>query len=174
VARDEELMNAYVRGDEAAFDELFRRYAPLLTRIMRRRLATESDAQDLVQQAFLQLHRARGDFRVGMPFRPWLFTIAFNLQREAYRKLRTRPGDRPSAAGDDDPASEPADLASQRDVRMALSSLPAETREVIALHWLDGLSFPEVAALVGASLSAVKIRAHRGYGLIRRYIDASS
>ena len=48
---------------------------------------------------------------------------------------------------------------------------PPDQAEVIALHWLDGLSFPEVAEVVGATLSAVKVRAHRGYAAMRAYLD---
>jgi len=52
-------------------------------------------------------------------------------------------------------------------VARVLRELPADQREVIELHWFDGLEFPEVATVVGASVSAVKVRAHRGYVRLR-------
>jgi DNA-directed RNA polymerase specialized sigma24 family protein len=62
---DEQLMRAYVAGDAAAFRVIFERYAPLLLRAMLRELYVREEANDLVQQTFLQLHRARRDFDPG-------------------------------------------------------------------------------------------------------------
>jgi RNA polymerase sigma-70 factor (ECF subfamily) len=168
VPTDEELMAAYAAGDERAFDELFRRYAPLLERAMLRRLSNDGDAQDLVQQTFLQLHRARLDFDTARRFRPWLFTIAFNLQRELSRSRARRPTS-PLDVDVASPSTGPS--AEVEDVRRALATLPEQTREVITLHWLEGLAFADVAALVGASEGAVKVRAHRGYLALRKFFE---
>lgn len=161
-------MAAYVAGDDGAFDELFRRYAPLLERAMRRRLPSASDAQDVVQQTFLQLHRARFDFDGSRRFRPWLFTIAFNLQRELSRSRARKPT---TSLEPDHPSPARAASTDVEDVHRALASLPEQTREVITLHWLEGLSFADVAILVGASEGAVKVRAHRGYEALRRFFE---
>lgn len=160
-------MAAYARGDSAAFAELFRRHAPELERVLRRRLPQGEDARDLVQQTFLQVHRARLDFDPQARFRPWFFTIAFNLQRELYRKQRREPA--ATIDAESAPLAAPAPSAELDDVHRALSTLPAATREVIALHWLEGHSLGEVATRLGASLSAVKVRAHRGYIKLRAY-----
>jgi len=84
-------MSAYVAGDVGAFDELFRRYSALLVRALVRRSATLEEARDQVQETFLQLHRARFDFHDGSRFRPWVFTIALNVQRQAARSRARRP-----------------------------------------------------------------------------------
>src|SRR3954447_13908404 len=81
---DEELMVSYKTGDAPAFAEIFRRYAPLLLRVMQHQLGRREDAHDLVQQTFLQLHRSRADFRDGASLRPWLLTIAINLKRQYF------------------------------------------------------------------------------------------
>ena len=170
---DEELMAAYVAGDTAAFEELFRRYAPALLRVIGRQLSSPGEAHDLVQQTFLQLHRARHDFKPGARLRPWIFTIALNLKREHYRRLRRRPEAPLELDGRHDPAilPEPPERAeNERAVRSALDKLPPDHREVIVLHWFEGLSFPEVSAVVGASVSAVKVRAHRGYVALRKLL----
>lgn len=177
VSSDEELMAAYVAGDARAFHELFRRYAPILLRVMARGLAAPSEANDLVQQTFLQLHRARHDFLPGAKLRPWLFTIALNLKREHFRRLKRRPETPLLLDGSRDPAVEPrgAEASDARQaVRHALEQLPPEQREVIELHWFDGLSFAEVGQVVGASLSAVKVRAHRGYRRLREVMELGS
>src|SRR5215211_6971161 len=69
---DETLMAAYIAGDRAAFDQLFARHAPALLGMMRRHVRSGDLANDLLQQTFLQLHRARFDFKQGALLRPWL------------------------------------------------------------------------------------------------------
>lgn len=173
---DEELMARYQAGDTEAFQELYRRYAPRLNGLMRRSLFRKEEAVDLVQQTFLHLHRARHDFRTGAQLRPWLFTIALNLKRKHFRTVARRPT---SELGEIDPAGNdpgpdnPLDRSEdQAAVRAALAELPAGTREVIELHWFEGLPFAEVATTVGASVSAVKVRAHRGYKRLREILAA--
>lgn len=169
---DEQLMAAYVAGDAAAFDELFARYAPVLLRVMRQQLRSQEEANDLVQQTFLQLHRARHDFRSDAKLRPWLFTIALNLKREHLRRLKRRPETELALDGRHDPKanSDVGRLEAARTLHVALERLQPNYREVIELHWLGELSFPEISELLGASLSAVKVRAHRGYAALREIL----
>ena len=93
-------MAAYLDGDRAAFDALFSRYAPRLRQMLGRRIARGEDVADVVQQTFLQLHRARKDFRVDAKLRPWLYTIALNLSRQYFRRQGRRPE---TGLGDQDP-----------------------------------------------------------------------
>ncbi|MBK7580981.1 MAG: RNA polymerase sigma factor [Myxococcales bacterium] len=169
-------MAAYVAGDSAAFRELFARLAPTLFRVLRRQLATEADATDLLQLTFLHLHRARNDFRPDARLKPWLYTIAYNLKREHFRRAKRRPEAPLELDGRSDPAVGPtghdrADAAQA--VRLALAQLPESQAEVIVLHWLEGLSFPEVAEALGVTVSAVKVRAHRGYAGMRKILGES-
>ena len=168
---DEELMAAYVAGDAAAFRAIFERYAPLLLRSMLRELHMREEASDLVQQTFLQLHRARADFDPSQKLKPWVFTIAMNLKREYFRRKKRRP----ERSLELEPALEPAvgalgaaRVEARHTLARVMRDLPADQREVIELHWFDGLEFPEVAQVVGASVSAVKVRAHRGYVRLRQ------
>lgn len=171
---DEELMLAYQRGEQAAFRLLFDRYNPLLQRIMRRGMFRANDIDDLVQQTFLQLHRARKDFETGRTLRPWILTIAMNLKRQYFRKesrtphaqVEIAPGDEPLGPGGDPMA---AVAASQ--LREALQTLPQTQRDAIVLHWFEGLSFPEISEILGVRESALKVRAHRGYAKLRTILD---
>lgn len=163
-------MAAYVAGDSAAFRVIFERYAPLLLRSMLRELYAREEANDLVQQTFLQLHRARADFDPGQKLKPWIFTIAMNLKREYFRRKKRRPERSLDSEGAPEPATPArgaAQVEARRTLARVLAELPADQREVIELHWFDGLEFPEVATVVGASVSAVKVRAHRGYVRLR-------
>ena len=164
-------MAAYADGDHGSFRELFARNAPLLTRVVRAQVASDDECRDLVQQTFLQLHRARRDYRKGEPLRPWLLTIAYNLCRDRWRSL----GHRKEIPIDDAPAPvEPttaSDLLEERQravrLRAALTGLPPEQRQVVELHWFAELPLPDVAVALGVSLSAVKVRAHRAYERLR-------
>jgi RNA polymerase sigma factor (sigma-70 family) len=174
---DEDLMEGYKAGDRAAFGEIFRRYAPLLLRVMQQQLGRREDANDLVQQTFLQLHRSKHDFRPGSLLRPWLLTIAMNLRHRHFRRLGRHPEmplelDLLEELHTGTRVPDAADAGC--DVRALLAGLPAEQREVIILHWLEGLPFNEVALVVGVSLSAVKVRAHRGYVAIRKLFAQES
>ena len=82
-ARPDGIDSRNVRGDFR-----LRRYAPILERVLWRSLRDE--VPDFVQQTFLHLHRARASFTVGALFRPWLLSIAINLQREHFRRLKRR------------------------------------------------------------------------------------
>lgn len=164
-------MAAYVGGDAAAFRAIFERYAPLLMRAMLRELYVREEANDLVQQTFLQLHRARSDFDADQKLKPWIFTIALNLKREYFRRKKRRPERSFDAGGIAEPtvgALGAARVEARRTLARVMADLPADQREVIELHWFDGLEFPEVAQVVGASVSAVKVRAHRGYVRLRQ------
>jgi len=170
---DEELMQSFAHGDAAAFAELFARWAPALLRVAQRQLGQRADAEDIVQQTFLQLHRARRDFKPSMKLRPWLFTIALNLCRD----LQRWRGRRPQVSVDDVvlaapvPASSTGEAAElEAKVRSALGRLSAEQRAVIELHWFEELPFGEIATIVGASSGAVRVRAHRGYQALRKML----
>jgi len=162
-------MLSYVQGDQGAFRELFLRYAPVLLRLLTRNVGRPAEAQDLTQQTFLQLHRARHDFRRDMRLRPWVMTIALNLARDLLRRRGRRPETDIDAEVIAAPATVPAAASDERDrVRRALEELPREQREVIELHWFEELPFNDIAAMLGCSAGAVRVRAHRGYVNMRK------
>lgn len=172
---DEELMLAYREGDAQALRELFSRYAGPLTRAVTRMLRDEERSRDVVQQTFLQVHRARADFDRSRSFRPWLYTIGLNLARDELRRRGRRPEEslEYEPAGDE-PTQEQAVQRSENRARLeaALAELSAEQREVVVLHWFEGLSFAEIATTTGAGLSAVKVRAHRAYKKMRQLLES--
>ena len=169
---DEHLMEAWRSGgDRRAFEELFHRHGPRLYGYFRRHGLSEQHAQDLVQQTFLHLHRARADFREGATLRPWLYTIASNVRRMHFRTK----GRKPETALDPDvhpPAVDPdASTVQERLVRRALDQLDAGQRDVLVLHWYEGLSYPEVAQVLGISPSAAKVRAHRAMKRLKSMLE---
>jgi RNA polymerase sigma-70 factor (ECF subfamily) len=167
-------MATYVAGNRAAFVQLFERWGPRLRQMFLRQGMRADEAEDLVQQTFLHLHRARADFRAGSTLRPWLYTIALNLRRQALRRRGRKPevGLDPDAGEPPAPHADPDAGLVGAQVRAALARLPEAQREVIVLHWFEGLSFREVAAVLGATATAVKVRAHRGYTRLRAELEA--
>ena len=165
---DDELMAAYVAGDGGAFNEIFRRYAPALLRALKPGVGGD-ESSDLLQQTFLHLHRSRADFARGAALRPWLFTIAFNVKRQYLRTLARR---REALVGDGlENVAAPAPRTARDElegIAALLAELPPAQRKVIELHFIDELSFAKVAEAVGASLAAVRVRAHRGYTFLRQ------
>lgn len=172
-ASDEALMLLYVAGDRTAFRTLFDRYFPQLMRLARRRVSSDDEAREIVQLTFLHMHRARNDFRPDAKLRPWLFTIAMNLVREHYRR-RGRQREtflEPERLPEPTPTDDPVQAAeTAKRVQRALELLPRGQREVIELHWLSGLPYLQVAEIVGASEAAVRVRAHRGFALLRQLL----
>jgi RNA polymerase sigma-70 factor (ECF subfamily) len=174
---DEQLMIAYRDGDAGAFRELFERYAPMLRRWVRRWVFAEDAVGDVVQQTFLQIHRARNDYREGAALRPWVLTIARNLAYERGRKkLRAREVPLDESRGGDVPVAPNGHrrVELNRDLARALDELPEQQREVILMHWVEGLSYAEIGRVVGASEGSVRLRAHRGYVTLRQALGGSN
>lgn len=178
---DEELMAAYQRGDKAAFDELFARFQDRVHGFFVRTCRDEALAADLFQQTFLNVHRARTNYDPSRPFATWVFTIAANVRKDALKSISRRAGGAApadekelAAVRSETPGPDAAAEHSEqvRHLEEALASLPGSQREVIVLHKVEGLSFPEIAAALGEAVEAVKGRAFRGYRALRRVLDA--
>jgi RNA polymerase sigma-70 factor (ECF subfamily) len=165
---DEALMEAFRGGDTKAFDALFTRHAPPVRAYLLRMVGSQAQADDLVQATFLSVVRARGRFLRGARFKPWLYAIATNAARDARRRGKaevvTPDGELPEEAAEPGAVK---DAGLERQVRQALDRLPEAQREAILLHRFEGLSFGEIAEVVGLTESAVKVRAHRGYEALR-------
>ena len=168
---DEQLLERYrATADGASFAQLYQRYAARILSLFRRSGLPDELCEELLQQTFLHVHRARNDFRAGGRFRPWLFAIAINTRREHFRWRFSRP-ESPADELPEAPVAPSASSVSDRLMRRALQQLPEEQREVILLHWFEDLPFADVASIVGASVPAVKVRAHRGYERLRQILD---
>jgi RNA polymerase sigma-70 factor (ECF subfamily) len=168
-------MERYARGDDAAFGELYDCLAPRLFGYLVRQARDEARAEDLVQQTLLQIHRARGRFLPGAEVMPWAFAIARrlfidSLRRRKHEVLQSREedsdADEPVApAPGADELVEAQELA--RRFQKALARLPETQRVAFELIKQEGLSVAEAALILGTTVSAVKLRAHRAYAARR-------
>jgi RNA polymerase sigma-70 factor (ECF subfamily) len=168
-------MDRYARGDDAAFSELYELLAPRLSSFLARRMRDRAQTDDLLQQTFLQMHRARRHFCEGAAVFPWAVVIARRLLIDKVRQGKREVLVNVDALDSSEPPSPaaPADevLALRRltrQVEAELGRLPEASRVAFELIQLDGLSIAEAAEVLGTTGSAVKMRAHRAYEALRR------
>lgn len=171
----DDAMDRYARGDDSAFADLYDGLAPRLMSFLLRYTHDRARVEDVVQQTMLQIHRARGRFILGGQVVPWAFAIARRLLIDQHR----RGGREILAPTSDDTATQllaavdaPADdvaIAKEVAGRLAkeLARLPENQRVAFELIKQDGLSVAEAAQVLGTTVSAVKLRAHRAYEAMR-------
>jgi RNA polymerase sigma-70 factor (ECF subfamily) len=165
-------MARYAAGDDAAFAVVYDELAPRLYGFLLRQTSDMARAEDLVQQTFLQMHRARGSFLAGAEVLPWAFAIARRLLIDGYRRGRREVLDGDDAR-DEPPASGPTadDLVQAQQladrIKRELARLPEAQRVAFELVKQEGLSLAEAAQVLGTTVAAVKLRAHRAYEALR-------
>ena len=171
-------MERYSNGDTAAFGELYDAIAPRLLGVLRKATRDGGAAEDLTQQTFLQIHRARGSFIPGAPVMPWALAIAKRLMIDSARRQRVELGLFVHSPGDDDRLTSDAtapDAAEdvldarrlERRVQQRLDALPETQRTAYQLVKQEGLSLKRAAEELGTSGTAVKLRTHRAYQALR-------
>jgi RNA polymerase sigma-70 factor (ECF subfamily) len=169
---DRRVMQAFCNGDESAFDVLFRRWSGRVLRFLERMIREPAVAEELLQETFLRVHRAREKWEPSARFSTWLFTIASNLAlNELRRPFRRSVHESTDADREGTPlelvADAPAvdEVAHARrlggEVERALASLPARQRAALLLAAVEGLSYAEVAASLETSPQSVKALVHR-------------
>ncbi len=169
------LMLAYQGGDPVAFDDLYAALAPGLLGYLQSLARHRGRAEDLLQETFLQVHKARATYLRGRPVKPWVYAIARNVFL-MQRRAAARRGRREVLAEEELPEvpipPEVEALADRELVRRALARLPDERREALLLHHIMGMSFCEAGAVLGISEGAAKVRAHRGIVQLRGILGA--
>lgn len=175
---DGELMGRVAGGDERAFEELHRRYARRLQGFFYRMLAGDGTlAADFTQDTFLRLWTARGTFRRGTDFAPWLFTMAYNLCRNEYRHRDAQEAYAWEAQAGEETAEDNSALridaaAFDRALAATLAGLPREPRTLFALRFEEELTVPQVAAVLGIPEGTVKSRLHHLQQHLKRKLRA--
>jgi len=181
MADPRELMARYVDGDAVAFRELYAAVAPRLLGYLMKMAKSRALADDLLQQTFLKVHRARSAYVRGADPLPWIYAIAHRtFIDETRRKKRAvvQPAEEvPEVAAGitgepDGTRDEPADPELTKAALEALEDLPTGQREAVVLTKLDGKSVAEAAAIAGTTVGAMKVRAHRGYEALRKLLGA--
>lgn len=178
---DEEVVQRVLAGDGALFEVLMRRYNQRLYRVARAILRNDGEAEDVMQQAYVEAYSHLGQFEGRASFATWLTKIAvYEALARVRRRARTPlAAPWPTRDGEEeDPMSrirsgapDPEEEASQAELRTLLESaieaLPATYRSVVVLRDVEGLSTAETAECLSLREDAVKTRLHRARALLR-------
>lgn len=175
--RDEWLMAQVALGKREYLEPLVRRYASPLLTFIRRMVGDAYQSEELFQEVFLAVWVKRHSYRFPWPFKPWLYAIALNRCRAAFR----RPPSYFAPLDDDGPAAPPAPDPSPTDtaiatetarlVATAVKYLPPQQRAVVVLRIWDGLSYGEIAELMDRSEATVRSHMHHGLAALRKYLE---
>lgn len=162
------LMTRYQQGDLDAFDEIYRRVQPRIRAALGRHGRSATLLDDLEQETFLQIHRARHTYDPSYPLMPWVVAIARHValmhQRAARRGPQvTDPIDAVMVAVPAESERFPVRAA----VREALALLSPGRRRPVVWHHVVGLSFREIGRRLGIGEDAAKLRSSRGMGTLR-------
>jgi RNA polymerase sigma-70 factor (ECF subfamily) len=164
-------MVRFQQADPEAPGALIGALSPALMRFFRSQFAIREQADDLLQETWLRIHRVRHTYRPGEPVLPWVYAVARRVGIDAYRKTRRITAHEcamerlPEQAA---PAVTPSSLA-EFDALMA--ALPETQREVLTMMKVGGLSLEEVARATSSTVGAVKQKAHRAYEKLRDLLE---
>ncbi len=177
--QDLELMLRVREGDELSFEVLLRHYRLPLVNYFNRMLRDRALAEDLAQEVFLRVYKARLRYRPDARFTTWLYRIATNLALNALRDRKdTEPVNEPAGAEeaprpfpfvDSRPSAEQHLIETDRRrlVRQAVGALPENQRAAVILHKYEGIEYRQISKILGVSVSAVKSLLFRAYENLR-------
>jgi RNA polymerase sigma-70 factor (ECF subfamily) len=178
-ASDEDLVARSRDGDLDSFNQLVLRWERPIYALAYRVLGREEDARDVCQETFLRAFRSLGGFKGQAKFSSWLYRIALNLCRDWIRRERRSPimqapegVDVIELASEQGPSESIEELVNRKvlseRVARAMRMLSEEQRTAIVLKEYQGLTFQEIADLLGCPLSTVKTRLYQGLTVLRR------
>src|SRR5262245_59664151 len=175
--RDEWLMAQVALGKRDLLEPLIRRYATPLLTFIRRMDGDRHRSEELFQEVFLAVWTKRRQYQFPRPFKAWLYAIAVNKCRAAFR---ARPPAELVALEDVSPSAPPAADPSPVDtaiatetaalVAAAVTRLPPQQRAVVGLRLWQGMSYGEIAEVVGRTEATVRSNMHHGLAALRKYL----
>jgi RNA polymerase sigma-70 factor (ECF subfamily) len=170
-------MQAYLNGEIEAFDALYAAFAGRLRGYLLSQCRDATLADDLLQETFMQIHRSRRTYQPGRPVTPWIYAIARHVhlmkRRSTGRRTRFEDGMAADARTADASHDSIGSIVDGDLVRRALREVPADQREALLLHHVEGWSFVEIAARLGIRVNAAKTRAFRGMRKMRDHLKGS-
>lgn len=163
-------------GDESAWRVLYERHVDLVFRLACRVVNDRDVALDVVQEAFVKASRAIGGFRGDSSFKSWIATITINEARSSLRKKgRARQVSLEAVAEPESLERGAEDRVSDRQLAARalefVGTLPDQQRDAVLLRTTEGLSYREIAAIVGSSEGSVRVSYHHGMTKLREYMN---
>ena len=164
----EALMARYQEGDFAAATALIHCLSPQLHRFFIVQAASRGDADDLLQETWLRIHKVRHTYRPGEPVLPWFYAIARHVRVDHFRKsIRTAARERRLEDLSKLPVTVPDETGRADELEALLAPLSESQRELIEMLKVSGMSLEEVARATSSSVGSVKQKVHRAYKKLR-------
>ena len=177
--QDTLLMLRVKEGDGQSFELLLQKYRLPLVNYLNRMIQNQSIAEELSQEVFLRVYRARGSYEPTAKFTTWLFRIATHLALNSIRDRRHERAHRSISDASED--RQPIELVDQRfnreqemvadtrlrTVRGAIADLPEKQRAAVLMHKYEELDYAQIGEVLGCSVSAVKSLLFRAYEMLR-------
>ena len=170
----ESWMVRYQRADPEAPRALIVALSPALLRFFRSQIAIREQADDLLRETWMRIHRVRHTYRPGEPALPWVYAIARRVGIDGYRRTR-RISSHESAM--EVVPEKPAPVEARNTLPAfdtLVAALPEAQREVVTLMKVGGLSLEEVARATSCTVGAVKQKAHRAYERLRKLLETQA
>jgi RNA polymerase sigma-70 factor (ECF subfamily) len=191
---DAELLQRHIDGDPIAFETLIKRHQKPLYAFLARYTGDRALAEDVFQEAFLQVHRSAGMFDTSRRFKPWLYTVAVNKARDAMRSgKRHKAAPLDATVGDDGKGASFADLLpadiplpeedllnleTRRAVQDLITEMPDDLRVVLTLAYFQNLPYKEISDILDIPVGTIKSRMYKATRLFaekyRNWIEQQS
>jgi len=155
------LVERFCKGDEEAFGDLYRIFAPLVHGIVLARVPRD-EVQDIVQEVFLAAYKNLNTLRDKNAFGAWLSMIARNRATEFYRQEKPTEELSEDVRGKENPNTE------AREILAAIRALPETYKETLILRLVEGMTGQEIAERTGLTPESVRVNLHRGMKLLRQ------
>ena len=177
---DQDLIERHLYGDQAAFGEIYKRFGGMVYTLCFRMSGGRAEAEDLSQEIFLRIHRHLGRFNGRSSLKTWVYRITLNycrskLGRKRYREAPLAEEVEEGGVVLADERRDALDHALARDaarsLAQALPSVKAKYREAVILRDLEGLSYEEIATVLGTRIGTVRSRISRGREQLRRVLE---
>jgi RNA polymerase sigma-70 factor (ECF subfamily) len=163
-------MSRYQQADPAAPGALIASLSPALLRFFRYNSASRDQAEDLLQETWLRIHRMRHSYRTGEALLPWVYAIARHVRVDSYRRVRRIVAHEAAADLLPEAAGRKDALESTLEFESLVAQLPDSQREVIVMLKAAGMTVEEVARATSSTVGAVKLKAHRAYESLRVFL----
>lgn len=182
---ENKLVNKAVKGDNSAFEALMEKHMGIIYNIALRMAANQDDAEDMTQEIMIKIFRSLGSFKGNSKFSTWIYRVAVNTCLDELKKKKNKKylsldaeisgddGENQIEIKDDSPS--PEKLAEQNELRdmvaAAVKLLSDEHRAVIVLRDIRGMSYSEIAGILGCSDGTVKSRISRARAQLKMILE---
>jgi RNA polymerase sigma-70 factor (ECF subfamily) len=170
---DNELVARTLSGDDRSYEELVRRYERLVGRVLYPYARREISAEDLAQETFLRAYDRLETFNPDYRFKTWLLAIANNLGVDTLRRRREMVEFNPEthAGTGGGPETQALEADRSRSVQSAIATLPETYGVPVILRYSEGLSYAEIAEVLGITIPAVKSRLFRARNMLAERLE---